>query len=107
MSNRLYVQADEHGVLRVGDTRVMLDSVIIAFCQGHSAQSIQEQYPALTLEEVQGGIAYCLEHEHEVNAYLKKQEAVWREFKLEADKRKNPVIERLRALANEESTNAR
>ena len=52
-----YVRQDEHGVLRIGDTRVMLDSVIAAFHQGHSAETIAQQYPALQLEEVYGAIA--------------------------------------------------
>ena len=47
-----YVRKDDHGVLRVGETRVMLDSVVAGFHQGHSAETIAQQYPALTLEEV-------------------------------------------------------
>ena len=55
-----YVRLDEHGVLRVGGTRVMLDSVVVAFQQGHSPETIQQQYPVLTLEEVYGAVAYYL-----------------------------------------------
>jgi len=106
MSDSSYVRVDEHGVYRVGDTRVMLDSVIWAFRKGDSPASIQEQYPSLSLEQVYGSIAYCLGREDEVNTYLQKQEAVWREFKLEADKRRSPAMERLRALAKEGKTNA-
>jgi uncharacterized protein (DUF433 family) len=53
-----YVRVDEHGVLRVSDTRVMLDSVIAAFQQGHSPETIRQQYPALSLEEVYGSITH-------------------------------------------------
>ncbi len=58
----VYVRIDENGVYRVGTTRVMLDSVVAAFHQGHSAETIKQQYPALTLEEVYGSIAYYLAH---------------------------------------------
>ena len=55
-----YVRVDPHGVHRVADTRVMLDSVVAAFHQGNSPETIQQQYPALSLEEVCGSIAYYL-----------------------------------------------
>ena len=54
---KAYVRQDEHGVLRVGETRVMLDSVVAAFHLGHSVETIAQQYPALTLEEAYGAIS--------------------------------------------------
>jgi hypothetical protein len=47
-----YVRTDKGGVMRVADTRVPLDSVIAAFEQGASPETIQQQYPALSLELV-------------------------------------------------------
>ncbi len=49
-----YVREDAHGVLRIGGGRVMLDSVVAAFEQGHSPETIRAQYPSLSLEEVYG-----------------------------------------------------
>ena len=57
-----YVRLDERSTYRVGTTRISLDSVVIAFQQGYSPESIREQFPALTLEEVYGSIAYYLGH---------------------------------------------
>lgn len=54
MPTTTYIRDDEHGAKRVGTSRVMLDSVIAAFDQGHSAETIAQQYPALNLEEVYG-----------------------------------------------------
>jgi uncharacterized protein (DUF433 family) len=93
-----YVRKDEHGAYRVGSTRVMLDSVVAGFQQGHSAETIRQQYPALTLEEVYGSIAYYLGHLDEVTSYLGRQEAVWREWQARSQQRPSPVVERLRAL---------
>ncbi len=93
-----YVREDEHGVLRVGGTRVMLDSVIAGFEEGHSAETIRQQYPALSLEEVYGTIAYYLAHAEEIQTYLRRQDAVWKEWQARAAARPNPVAERLRAL---------
>jgi uncharacterized protein (DUF433 family) len=93
-----YVRKDEHGVLRIGKTRVMLESVIASFEKGHSAETIQQQYPALTLEEVYGAIAHYLSDPEEIKTYLKDQEKVWSEWEARISKQESPVIQRLRAL---------
>ena len=74
-----YVQTDEHGVLRVGNSRVMLDSVIAAYRQGHSAETIQQQFPSLSLGEVYGAIAHYLEHQPAIEDYLRRQQELWQQ----------------------------
>ena len=94
----VYVRVDENGVYRVGTTRVMLDSVVAAFRQGHSAETIKQQFSALTLEEVYGSIAYYLAHVAEIDAYLQRQDTVWEEWRARSEKQPSAVVERLRAL---------
>ncbi len=91
-----YVRLDEHNVMRVGKTRVMLDSVVVAFQQGHSPETIQQEYPALALEEVYGAVAYYLANQDEVDRYLKRQGQVWEELREKAAEASNPVVQRLR-----------
>ncbi len=95
-----YVRVDEHGVYRVGATRVMLDSVVAAFHQGHSPETIQQQYPAMSLEAVYGAIAYYLAHVVEIDAYLNHQDGEWAKARVRAEARPAAVVERLRALRN-------
>ena len=64
-----YVRTIE-GAYRVGDTRVSLDSLVYLFREGMSAESMVESYPALTLEEVHGALAYYLRNKNEIDAYL-------------------------------------
>jgi uncharacterized protein (DUF433 family) len=92
-----YVREDGSGTWRVGKTDVSLESVVYAFLQGHSAETIAQQYPALSLEEVHGSIAFYLAHREEVQQYLARQEERWAEFRRQADAKPSPVIERLRA----------
>jgi uncharacterized protein (DUF433 family) len=96
-TERAYIREDENGVLRVGNTRVMLDSVLAAFQQGHSPETIRQQYPALNLEEVYGSITYYLAHRNEIDAYLRRQDAVWDEWEAHSRDRSSAVVERLRA----------
>jgi uncharacterized protein (DUF433 family) len=64
-----YVRAVE-GVYRVGDTRVSLDSIVYLFREGMSVESMVESYPALTLKEVHGALAFYLRNQKEIDAYL-------------------------------------
>ena len=97
-----YVKIDDQGVMRVGKSRVMLDSVVAAFTQGHSAETIQQQYPALSLEEVYGAIAWYLAHHDEVARYLERQDAIWKHWQAKAAEQPSAVVQRLRALQGSE-----
>ena len=92
-----YVRTDEHGVMRVGGTRVMIDSVVVGFQQGLSAETIQQQYPALTLEEVYGAIAYYLGHREQVEQYLQRQQRAWDDSRNHSIASSGAVVSRLRA----------
>jgi uncharacterized protein (DUF433 family) len=93
-----YVRCDEQGVIRVGNTRVMLDAIVAGFEQGHSPETLQQQYPALSLEEVYGAITYYLAHRDEVTAYLTRQDELWEAWRAKSKARSSPVVERLRTL---------
>jgi uncharacterized protein (DUF433 family) len=98
MQENQYMHIDAHGVMRVGNSRVMLDAVVAGFEQGHSPETIQQQFPALSLEEVYGAITYYLAHHDAVQAYLKKQETLWETLRTAAEMQSGPVVKRLRAL---------
>jgi uncharacterized protein (DUF433 family) len=64
-----YVRKIE-GAYRVGETRVSLDSLIYLFREGMSAEGMVDSYPALTLEEVHGALAFYLGNQKEIDCYL-------------------------------------
>jgi uncharacterized protein (DUF433 family) len=67
------MKVDRDGVIRVGDTRVRLDTVIYAFNDGYTAEEIVTQYPVLKLADVYAVIAYYLNNRVEVDEYLKQR----------------------------------
>ena len=70
-----YVEQHDGGYWVAG-SRVSLDSVVYAFLDGISPETIvAECFPVLTLEQVYGAITYYLAHRAEVDAYLKASEA--------------------------------
>jgi uncharacterized protein (DUF433 family) len=58
------------GAYRIEGSRVSLDSVVNAFLRGESPDGIAESFPALTLEQIYGSIAFCLGHRETIDAYL-------------------------------------
>ena len=68
-----YVRIVE-GVYRIGDTRVSLDSLVYLFREGMSPESMVESYPALTLEQVHGALAFYLGNQLEIDKYLAEGE---------------------------------
>ena len=69
---RDYVEQRDGGFW-VSDSRVSVDSVVLAFLDGLSPESIAtECFPSLSLEQVYGVITYYLAHRAEVDAYLKE-----------------------------------
>ena len=63
----------ESGVLRIGDSRVSLDSVIVAFNQGSAPEQIVYDYDTLSLSDVYAAISYYLQNRETVDAYLAKR----------------------------------
>ena len=58
------------GVVRVGSTRVTLDTVVAAFREGLTPEGIVDEYPSLRLADVYFVVGYFLSHVDEVESYL-------------------------------------
>lgn len=70
-------------VYRIKGARIALDSIIYQFRQGRSPEAIQDAFPALSLGQVYGAIAYYLDHQAELDQYLACNEASEEEFSSE------------------------
>jgi len=78
--NEQYVEQRDHGYW-ISGSRVSLESVIFAFLDGLSPETIvAECFPILSLEQVYGAITYYLSHRHEVDAYLRQVDVEFKAF---------------------------
>ena len=76
VGERLLVRAFmDHGVVRIGASRVMLERVVHAFDAGASAEEIVESYPTLDIADVYATIAFILRDRSAVNAYMAESTA--------------------------------
>jgi uncharacterized protein (DUF433 family) len=89
---------DEDGVVRVGGTRVRLDTVVYAFNQGASAEEILQQYPSLALANIYATIGYYLRHRKSVDDYLKEQQHAHDRVRQFNESRSDPADLRERLL---------
>ena len=90
---------DSEGVIRVGGTRVTLDTMIYAFLDGATAEEIAQQYPTLSLSDIYSAIGYYLKQSTIVNEYLQRREKLALEIKQKNESRFNPDGVRARLLA--------
>jgi uncharacterized protein (DUF433 family) len=85
-----YVEQRDGGYYIVG-SRVSLDSVAYAFLRGESPEGIAESFPALSLEQVFGAIAFCLANRDAIDAYLRDGRAEFARMRDEA-RLKHPTL---------------
>lgn len=68
------------GVYYVPETRISLDSIVYAFREGCSPETIREDFEGLTLAHVYGAIAFYLDHQADIDAYLLQRKEQWSEL---------------------------
>jgi uncharacterized protein (DUF433 family) len=98
--------ADADGVVRVGNTRVTLDTLVEAFCTGATAEEIVQQYPSLNLADVYQVISYYLRRPSEVEAYLQQRKAQRESIRQQNESLFHPSGIRARLLARRKSREA-
>ena len=91
--------ADVDGVIRVRKIRVTLDTVILAFLDGATAEEIVHQYPSLDLGDVYFVIACYLRRRAEVEEYLRRRQEQAEKIREQNESRFDPSGIRERLLA--------
>lgn len=91
------LREDAHGVIRIGQTRVTLESIVALFEQGASAEEIALRYEALTLGEVYAALSFYMAYPDDVDAYLRSQRRASDQARVHAEQR-SPFTELRRRL---------
>jgi len=99
VTERIPLEMDSDGVVRVGGTRVTLDTIVTAFDEGATAEEIVYQYPSLDLADVYAVLSYYLQRRHDVEAYLRQREQQATKVRRQNESRFDPHGIRDRLLA--------
>jgi uncharacterized protein (DUF433 family) len=90
MKTNTYVEQRGGGHYVTG-SRVSLDSIVYAFLEGQTAESIAQAFPTLTLEQAYGAIAFYLAHRAEVDEHLERSRQEF-ESKRQAGRDSDPMF---------------
>ena len=93
------LKEDADGVVRVGGTRVTLDTIVTAFREGATAEEITQQYPSVSLADIYAVIGYYLRQREKIEAYLEQRRVQAQEVRRENERRFDPQGIRDRLLA--------
>ncbi len=74
VSEPVPLSVDKDGVVRVGETRVTLDTIVLAFKDGATAEQIVQEYPVLELADIYAVLGYYLRRREDVEKYLRERQ---------------------------------
>ncbi len=97
-----YIEQRDQGYW-IAETRISFDSVVYAFLNGESPESIAQNFPLLSLEQVYGAIAFYLANKELIDVYLKAGEAEFAQLQ-QSFREKNPLLyQKLKAAEIQEN----
>src|SRR5215510_8017700 len=99
MNKEYVIQVND--AYRIAAARVSLDSVVYAWLEGQSPETIADNFPVLTLEEVYGAIAFYLANQEMVDEYLRQSEAQTEKLKQKWRDSNSALYRRLLAIKEE------
>jgi len=90
-----FLQEDELGYISIKGIRVGLNHLVNYYNEGHTVEYLAVLFPTVCLADIEKVIAFYEEHKHEVDAYIKQEEAECE--KLRAAALKGPTLAQLKA----------
>jgi uncharacterized protein (DUF433 family) len=91
---------------RISNSCVSLDSVVHAYWNGQTAESIAQSLPGLTLEQIHGALAFYLAHRSEIDAYLCAAQSEYDKLR-EDSRQQDPMFYQKLAAARQRAQLAR
>jgi len=96
-----YFEFLEPNHIRIKGHRVSIESILHKYLAGQPVEEIARQYDTLRPVDIYATITYYLENKDEVDAYLRRVDALIAEDMARSDANPPPVVERLRKLRAE------
>lgn len=100
------LRTDEHGAIRVGNTRVLLELVIHAYYLGETPEGIVDSYPSLTTADVYAVLGYYLANREAIDAYVRQRderaEQILRDMEANLSPQDRALRTRLRAFQEQQ-----
>ncbi len=75
------LRVDEGGAIRVGQTRVLLEVIVVSYQKGNTPEEIHRDFPTVALADVYAVIAYYLANREVVDEYIRQVELAGEEIR--------------------------
>ena len=98
---------DDAGGIRIGSSRVTLDSLLASYHNGSTPEEIAIQYSVLHLEDIYSAIAYYLNHRQEIDNYLEQRNQKSQQLRQQLTQKHNLVDLRHRLLTRQSQKESR
>lgn len=85
------LRIDESGGVRVGDSRVSLDTIVEQYENGLSPEDLVRAYDTLKLSETYAVVAWYLRYRTEVQEYLKRRGEECETLRVKIESERSPV----------------
>jgi uncharacterized protein (DUF433 family) len=99
------LRTDSDGVIRVGQTRVTLHTLIGFYNAGHTPEALHDGFPTVSLADIHAILAYYLANQETVDAYLRQideeGERIRRKIEASSTPEQQARMERLQKLVAE------
>lgn len=92
-----YVEQTPEGSWRLCNSRVSLDSIVHAWRDGQSPETIAEEFPTISVEQVYGAIAFYLHNQDEIDRYLSDQDKAWETLQQQSEGQHGALLDRIRS----------
>ena len=92
---------DEAGGIRIGSSRVTLDSLLASYHNGSTPEEIAIQFSVLSLKDIYSAIAYYLNHRQEIDNYLEQRNQKAQQLRQQLIQKHNLVDLRQRLLTRQ------
>lgn len=92
---------DESGGIRIGSSRVTLDSLLATYHNGSTPEEIAIQYSVLHLEDIYSAISYYLNHRQEIDNYLEQRNQQAQQLRQQLTQKHHLVDLRQRLLSRQ------
>ncbi|NUM76822.1 DUF433 domain-containing protein [candidate division KSB1 bacterium] len=102
-SEKIPLREDQDGVVRVGETRVTLDTIVSAFNLGATPEEIVQQYPTVSLSDVYYVVGYYLRRPAEVESYLQRRQKLATDLRGQNERRFDPTGVRERLISRQQN----
>ncbi len=96
IQSKQYIELQNEKYTIIG-TRISLDSILYGFLNGESPETIAQNFPQVSLEQVYGAIAFYLANREPINSYLNEGEAEFEKLQQSCRENNPSLYQKLQA----------